>query len=587
MVQPDTKVRLLSGIPLTERYDNQRTFTSRNAQTSYFLSKVEHSFNEFTYQRKNSNVLVDKQVDSLRECNYMMFQNDNYSSKWFYAFITDMEYVNPNTTAISFEIDVFQTWQFDIEWKPSFVEREHTRRWNSNGSPVINTIPESVDYGNEYDIVDVQEWQPYGDHYYLVIVSKETLSPAGGQVNDGVHATYNGVPQPLSYYVHPFYLDGNTPSVSIGGNTVALTKVQDLLTSIYTQENAVNNIVSMYITDYIGINPNRNSNGVIELSSNNFLSVVIADDSSQNINTIMVKHLSYSGTIHDFGDKYAGFSSVSESKLRMYPYNVIELTDFKGNRLELKPESINGSNLEVQAIGSLGVQNKVAYRVRDYNTNKLESNEKSIVSMENSVINNDPQDLPIVTDYLASHLQGNRNSIETQKQSAYFNGVLSSGSTLGGVVGGAMVGGVPGAIGGGLLGLGGSIGSTYFQVQQIESQLQDIKNVPPQLSSMGGNTSFDFGNGYKGIYVVKKEIKPEYRKKLTDYFKMYGYKVHELKVPNLKTRQHYNFIRTIGANIVGKVPQRDLVKLREIFDSGITLWHGDYVGDYSLANNEV
>ena len=35
-----------------------------------------------------------------------------------------MQYINDNCTFIIIETDVFQTWQFDINIKQSFVERE-------------------------------------------------------------------------------------------------------------------------------------------------------------------------------------------------------------------------------------------------------------------------------------------------------------------------------------------------------------------------------------------------------------------------------------------------------------------------------
>lgn len=53
-----------------------------------------------------------------------MYQNTHYSNKWFYAFILGMEYINDNTTRIQIATDVFQTWQFDVTYKSSFVERE-------------------------------------------------------------------------------------------------------------------------------------------------------------------------------------------------------------------------------------------------------------------------------------------------------------------------------------------------------------------------------------------------------------------------------------------------------------------------------
>jgi hypothetical protein len=68
---------------------------------------------------------------------------------------------------------------------------------------------------------------------------------------------------------------------------------------------------------------------------------------------------------------------------------------------------------------------------------------------------------------------------------------------------------------------------------------------------------------------------------------MYGYKLNEVKTPNLRSRQHFNFIQTVGANIQGNIPGDDIEKLKNIFNNGITLWHGDYVGDYTKSNGEV
>lgn len=53
-----------------------------------------------------------------------MYKNSNYSNKWFYAYITRMEYENDGMTNIYITTDVFQTWQFDLNFKESFIERE-------------------------------------------------------------------------------------------------------------------------------------------------------------------------------------------------------------------------------------------------------------------------------------------------------------------------------------------------------------------------------------------------------------------------------------------------------------------------------
>jgi len=107
------------------------------------------------------------------------------------------------------------------------------------------------------------------------------------------------------------------------------------------------------------------------------------------------------------------------------------------------------------------------------------------------------------------------------------------------------------------------------------------------MVKMGSNTAYDYGNGYKGIFIIKKQVKPEYRKKLTDFFNMFGYKINEVKIPNFHTRQNWNYIETTSCTITGNLNNEDLQELKSIFDSGVTLWHTDDVANYELSNGVV
>lgn len=122
-IQPDTNLYLLK-CPLELSNKHQITFTSKETQFEYFDSLNKLEIERISYQRKDSMIRFPAHIDSLLEYNYCMYQNDNYSDKWFYAFIVNMEYVNDNMTYIYIKTDSFQTWQFDLIFKQSFVERE-------------------------------------------------------------------------------------------------------------------------------------------------------------------------------------------------------------------------------------------------------------------------------------------------------------------------------------------------------------------------------------------------------------------------------------------------------------------------------
>ena len=576
LVTPETEVRLLNNVPLNNTYEHQMTFTSKTNQANYFLSKSnqQNTFTDFTYVKEDGSVKVPRGRDTLYSCNYLMFKNKDFTDKWFYGFITKLEYVNPETTKVHFELDVFQTWQFDFEFRTSYVVREHTRRWNPDGSPVINTIDEGLDYGTDYETVKVEHFQPYKNIFFLVIVTKSAMHYSGGEsfVNK-INPTRNGLPQPLNYYIHPFKLDGSRPNVVVGGSSYDMSNILEVLEGLFTQEGAVDNVVSIYVTEFFENIAYSEGTDTLTFATNQYVRCSVADDNNRTINTIHVKDVgSYRSTFATIGEKYDGYHEVSESKLLMHPYTSLVLDDFKGNRVELKNEYINSNFIKLRFLGSLGTSNKVTYNVMNY----LHESNNPVIGLENALINNNPNDLPILADMLSAYLQGNRNSIENQKNSIVFNAMM-------GTVGGAVIGGgVPGA----MLGTVGGLATSYYQIEGLNAKKKDIMNTPPQMAKLGGNTAFDYGNGISGVYIVKKQITAEYRKRLGDFFKMFGYKVNELKVPNLRSRQHFNYIKTEGANLTGNVPQEDLGVIKRMFDNGVTLWHGDYVGDYSRSNGE-
>ena len=121
-IQPQTNIKLLRNVPLDPTFDHTIWFGDATSQYNYFAGKQAFNLTDYTYQRVNKGVSrVGIKADSLYNCNYMMFQNTAYGNKWFYAFITSVEFVNNECSEISFEIDVIQTWFFDYTIDMCFV----------------------------------------------------------------------------------------------------------------------------------------------------------------------------------------------------------------------------------------------------------------------------------------------------------------------------------------------------------------------------------------------------------------------------------------------------------------------------------
>lgn len=144
-IQPNTDIYLLSGINWTNNYEDTVYFESKGSQYAYMKSMTKQAFTAQSYQRHSKNTLrILATADKIFDCNYLMFQNKSYGSKWFYAFITNCEYINDNTTEITYEIDEIQTWFWDLNLGKCLVERETTESDNL----YENTVPETLELGD-------------------------------------------------------------------------------------------------------------------------------------------------------------------------------------------------------------------------------------------------------------------------------------------------------------------------------------------------------------------------------------------------------------------------------------------------------
>lgn len=188
-ITPDTEIRLLH-CDLSMDELNQLTFSNATTQANYFKSLTHDTVQDnCTYLRKEGIIRYPKNIDSILRYNYVMYKNNNFSDKWFYAFIEKMEFINPNMTEIKIKTDVFQTWQFQITYKRCFVEREHV----NDDTVGLHTIPEGLETGdyvcnNTFTNNDLDD---------LVVVTASTVGPS--DLESYTMNLYNGVPSPVVY----------------------------------------------------------------------------------------------------------------------------------------------------------------------------------------------------------------------------------------------------------------------------------------------------------------------------------------------------------------------------------------------------
>lgn len=121
---PLTTVAILRGVNVDPSYGNVMTHGSEEARNQYFLSKAKFTDSNAIPVRNNV-VRVPHTADSLYDCNYIMWKNANFGSRWFFGFIRKITWINVNVSEIVIQEDIWETWQFEFVFKPCFVERHH------------------------------------------------------------------------------------------------------------------------------------------------------------------------------------------------------------------------------------------------------------------------------------------------------------------------------------------------------------------------------------------------------------------------------------------------------------------------------
>ena len=597
-----THIRLMSGVPFYRDYKHSRWFDFEWQQAQYFDAKpIVFSTGQANFQRVEGRFFFKcpMHIEQLDEVNYIRFynQDDNgVDSKRWYGFVTHLEYENRGMTRVYFEIDVLQTFMFDMDFKESYVAREHMTRYNSDTRPTVHTIDEGLDHGQELDIKKYYPVQNPHKLRYFVIVAKEPLHDTGG--DDTENSSYIVGPQPLSYYFVPFGGDGKGATILHGQEDFPVSPPDRIMSILAGSEDAVNHVVSYYITDSIGIPPKdtrRTDSGdsiIVEYTSvpGSTELKVTNIGGGDNIPVVYVKKcVEFEPEEFTVAQSYwleFDQSMPMESKTLMSPYRWIELHDYRGGVVRYRPEYISGEKLTIVRRGSLGLHNKVTYAVKGYNQSSSVSSYDPHTEHEFALYDTNPNDVSVKNEYLAAFLQGNRNQIQNQQNSAIVNGAFNAlGSMV--AVRGAQQGmnqlGEQSATLSGMQGLA----NTALTIQGIQAKQTDAGNMPPSISKMGGNTAYDYGHGLVGCYVVYKAIKPEYQRTITDFFRAFGYKSNEFKVPNFHTRRHFNYVETLDCIITGDFNNKYLTQLKNIFNNGITLWHTDAIGNYALSNQEV
>ena len=542
-ITPQTNLKLLK-CHLNLDNSNQLNFSNATTQYNYFNSLTKLEASNFTYQRKDNVIKYPAHIDSIIEYNYVMYQNSNYSSKWFYAYIVRMEYVNDNMTNIYIKTDPWQTWQFNITFMRSFVEREHV----NDDTVGLHTVPESLETGEYICNSRVKLYE--GD-------SNTTICALCSDIPDEVQSTLSVTLNSYNSIFNGCYIlvfDPENTNLAISNFLRAMDKLNkaDAVVSIFLVPTTLVNGTVTYTVCNIDVGNRQTITtkcGVLPTSTG---AVTLATSTAFTAPT----------TLNGYTPK--------NNKLRTYPYSYFYISNNAGSDINFNYEDFASGSASFKTLGA--ITPGCSIRCVPLNYKKLADTSSSTNSFNAGI---SVAKYPICAWKSDTYINWlTENGVNLSLQVA--GGVLSAGVGLATIIG---TGGAGALAGGGMV--AGGVGAI---INAIASDYQHSL-IPDQAKGNTNTGDVIFSSGNLDVVAYKMSVRSEYAQIIDGFFSMYGYKVNTSKVPNLTGRTNWNYVKCIDVNIEGYIPQEDLQELKGMFNEGITIWHNPTTFlDYSQNN---
>ena len=573
MIVPNSEVYILKNVPLEPSFDHTIWFDSPEQQATAFTTyALAFYFNKVSYQRyPRPYITLDKTADDLFDCNYIMFRNTAYGTKWFYAFITQIEYISNTTSRIYYTIDPMQTYLFDVNVGECFVEREHAMT-DAIGD---NLNPESFELGEyvydadyfpnlflkaNYVICILATWKAvYEDNKWVI---KDASTGGVGGVDSGI---YTGLTKNLFTY------DIANPKACVQDANAVIEAA--------TKANKADGIVS--ITMYPKF----------------FMNWSITGDLATGLVPHTVDSIpAFTGTFDGYKPK--------NNKLYTAPFCGVYVDNLQGNAANYAYEYFENRKPKFNIVGAVNGNLECA---------SIPLNYKGLPSnfQESLIMGGFPQCAWNVDTFKAWIAQNKyaiaagvaNTAIDTVKQVA----LAATGVGMAGEVAG-MSAAMTGAGSAQTIQAVGQYANAYQNAQNVSYNTQgdilnktinlvaQVKTASTQPNHARGQQSSSVfcAMGYQGFHYMPYRIQGQFAKIVDDFFSMYGYKTNRLKVPNRNGRKAWNYVKTCGCNLTGSAPADVTASLVQIYDKGITFWRcidlstGNpftRVGNYSLDNS--
>lgn len=342
-----THVRLLD-VPWDSSYRDVVAWSSAEERDRWFASRAGSWFSSnFQNLRPGEPISVPVPYSSVYKYNYIVVTNpkqpvdDEGPERSYFYFITGIQYLSPQATRLTLQLDVMTTYAGAITYGNAYVDRGHIAMANSNARVkdgcALNkyfSLPEGLDVGSEYvpcarEVIKINSTEHPPK---IIFISTANLAADPGTTSNPSLNVADGQ-----------FVDGLPSGCNV--YWVALDKFRDVMKAMKDKSWAAQCIVAIYafpgalLTD----------GPAVKLFGNGPEMHFIGTTANYNIGDEP-----YWETKNMFSQLAEGLRpALAEdlNKLYCYPYSVIELSTLTGNPVFLKPNLVKGDHLVIQWMG--------------------------------------------------------------------------------------------------------------------------------------------------------------------------------------------------------------------------------------------
>lgn len=540
-------------VPWNSDLKNVQSYNSRAEQISAIQGLLTHKYENINIIRRDSDLILKGVNENLTQCNYLMYQNADISNKWYFAFIDNVQYNSLNSVIISHTIDVWQTYQFDITYYKNLILRSHVAKSADTVGRWLAPEPISVapEFERKHNVFNDLSWTPQ-----YVLHSTSVYNPTTKKYEYKGSGT--GASLSAEYGI---FVDSDTDVQDVVKKYGKLSPAEALKSD---NDDEYSNWIADLLTGQIE-SFEKSLNNAVKLISTTSISQ-LQDHRNELIGLYAIPAWVHSGT-----NKYAtnnikkkdvtttlptatlacGYTPRNKKMLSSLCKAYLFYNE-NGFKLPLKPELFTSDTpvftVKATELSTNGFLLQIgSYADYTAKTNKISYN------CENRLGYDANTGLDKVLNTLTSAV-----------------GVVNA---VGSVASQAFAGNVGGAV-------QGAVGAVQQSINMIDA-----------LGQRGVNT----GASGDIMSITEKRAMPVFAdvspteaqcRYIDDYLDVYGYAINEIgKISSyMKNRSNWNYIQVANCNIKVPAPNDDVNKLKQMFESGVTIWHSHF-GDYDQNNN--